>query len=459
MKRALAAALTAALACAALTLLYSVASAQSETGVWIYGGPGSVTVNGEPAPPGTQLLVGVGRNGEEIVSGERVQPDGSWWIHLLHSWERVYLNVDGFLVPGGPFDVEALGAKGTMRLDVGVETDPEPYFVIIHARSEDITLFGEPAPDGAELGVIKDGEFYVAGLLTAGRDWDHSYSPGTELSFAINGFPVAGEPIRVDPADAPIWITLHAGDPEHPPFRFYGPPGDIVDRRSLCWVDPLPPLEIIAYRDDGWERIVPVQPNGSWELEAPSGMTDFRFVVASPSRWELKAPSGTTDIRPFIASTSRWLTLQPTAGPRYDATAATGSQIVPLNYTHQLWYQFRGDLSAFLDETAPATETWVEARRGRTIIEEIWVWPGRENYQISVPYGTLGVSLWVNGQLADRRLHNAVLGELEPETGSRCAKRVDLKPQAAAAPTPPASLWTLEWLLLQARVSLRSNPG
>ena len=431
MKRAL----PIALACAALALLYSAASAQSETGVWIYGGPGSVTINGEPAPPGTLLLVGVGHNGEEIVGGRPVQPDGAWWMYLLHSWERVYLNVDGFRVPGGPFDVAALGAKGTMRLDVGVETDPEPWFVIVHARSEDITLFGEPVPDGAELDVIKDGEFYVAGLLTAGRDWDHSYSPGTELSFAINGFPVAGEPIRVDPADAPIWITLHAGDPEHPPFRFYGPPGDIVDHRSLCWVDPLSPLEVIAYRNDGWERIVPVQPDGSWALEAPSGMTDIRFVVAS------------------IGS---WLTPRPKEGPRYDAAPSAGSQIVPLNYTHPIWYQFRGDMSAFQSEALPGPNTSVEVRRGRTIIEQIWVWPG-DGYQISIPYGTLGVSLWVNGQLADRRLHNAVRGEPDPETGGGCVKRVDLKPQAVAAPTPPASLWTLEWLLLQRGAASRAG--
>lgn len=448
--------LTAALACAALALLGAVASAQSQGWCnFFHGPPGSVTINGQPAPPGTAIVV-VSDDGEEWLSLHEVAANGSWRVSLPRVWEQAHLLVDGFRAPGGPFDIgDADNCE--MRLDVGVETDPEPVAVYFHARSEDITLFGEPVPDGAQFRVFADGEWYYGTTLTAGHDLGEFFPASAEISFTINGFPVTGGSILTDPANAPFWITLHAGDPEHPPFRFYGPPGDIVDHRSLCWIDPLPPLEVIAYRNDGWERIVPVQPDGSWELEAPSGMTDFRFVVASPSRWELKTLSDRTDLRFFIAPTGRWLTLQPTAGPRYDATAETGSQIVPLNYTHQLWYQFRGDLSAFLDETVPATETWVEARRGRTIIEEIWVWPGRENYQISVPYGTLGVSLWVNGQLADRRLHNAVLGEPDPETGSGCVKRVDLKPQAVAAPTPPASLWTLEWLLLQRGAASRAG--
>lgn len=437
MKRAL----TIALACADLALLSVIALAQSETGVEIRGGPGSVTINGKSAPPGTLLLVVVGPDANEIVSGERVQPDGSWSLWLLHSWERVHLNVDGFRVPGGPFEVAELGAKGDMRLAVGIETDPEPWFVVVHARSEHITLFDEPAPDGAELGVFIDGEFYSDGPLTVGRDWDGDFRPGAEVSFTINGFPVAGGPIWPDPADAPLWITLHAGDPEHPPFRFYGPPGDVVDLRSLCSADPLPPLEVIGYTAEGWERIVPVQPDGSWVLETPSGMTDLRFVVAS---------------------IGRWLTDRPKEGPRYDASPSAGSQIVLLNHTQPLWYQFRGDISAFRDEAPPEAENTggadilVEVRRGRTIIEQRWVRPG-ESYQISVPYGTLGVSLWVNGQRADRSLHNAVLGEPDPETGSGCVKRVDLEPQALAASAPPASLWTLEWLLLQRGTAPRAG--
>lgn len=435
MKRAL----TAALACAALALLCAVASAQSQGWCnFFHGPPGSVTINGQPAPPGTAIVVAVvGVDGEEWISLREVAANGSWRVSLLREWEQAHLLVDGFRAPGGPFDIgDADNCE--MRLDVGVETDPEPAAVYFHARSEDITLFGEPVPDGASFRVFADGEWYYGTTLTAGHDLGEFFPAGTEISFIINGFPVAGGPILADPADAPFWITLHAGDPEHPPFRFYGPPGDIVDRRSLCWVDPLPPLEIIAYRDDGWERIVPVQPDGSWALEAPSGMTDVRFVVAS------------------IGS---WLTPRPKEGPRYDASPSAGSQIVPLNYTHPLWYQFRGDVSAFQafqNEASPGADISVEARRGRTTIEQVWVWPS-EGYQISVPYGTLGVSLWVNGQLADRRLHNAVLGEPDPETGSGCVKRVDLKPQAVAAPTPPASLWTLEWLLLQKGAASRAG--
>lgn len=436
MKRALTAALACALTCAALALLYAVASAQSQEQSWcnfFHGPPGSVTINGQPAPPGTAIVV-VSDDGEEWLSLHEVAANGSWRVWLPRAWEQAHLLVDGFRAPGGPFDIgDADNCE--MRLDVGVETDPEPAAVYFHARSEDITLFGEPVPDGAQFRVFSNGEWYHGTTLTAGHDLGEFFPAGAEISFTIKGFPVTGGSIVTDPANAPFWITLHAGDPEHPPFRFYGPPGDIVDRRSLCWVDPLPPLEVIAYRDDDWERIVPVQPDGSWALEAPSGMTDFRFVVAS------------------IGS---WLTPRPKEGPRYDASPSAGSQIVPLNYTHPIWYGFRGDVSAFRDEAAPETEVLVEVRRGRTIIEQIWVWPG-DGYQISIPYGTLGVSLWVNGQLADRRLHNAVRGEPDPETGGGCVKRVDLKPQAAAAPTPPASLWTLEWLLLQRGAASRAG--
>ena len=63
-----------------------------------------------------------------------------------------------------------------------------------------------------------------------------------------------------------------------------------------------------------------------------------------------------------------------------------------------------------------------------------------DEYGIGVPYGTLGVSLWVDDQHAGGRLHNAVAGEPDLKYGSTCAKRVDLQVQTRDAPAHPPDL-------------------
>ena len=105
------------LALAAALLLLLAGGSVAAQGVdypRFYGEPGSVTINGKAAPPGTQIVVGVGPAPEELVSGTSVMPDSSWEIELLVVWEEVHLFVDGFRVPGGPFDVPVYWALDLM---------------------------------------------------------------------------------------------------------------------------------------------------------------------------------------------------------------------------------------------------------------------------------------------------------------------------------------------------------
>ena len=417
-----------ALAAAALLLLLAGGSVAAQGGGYarssFYGEPGSVTINGKAAPPGTQIVVGVGPAPEELVSGTSVMPDSSWEIGLLVVWEEVHLFVDGFRVPGGPFDVPESGGTREMRLDVGVETDPSPGIIFFHARSEDVTLFGQPLPAGAEITTWVDDKRIWSDLYYEGGVWSGQVPTGAEeVSFTINGFPVAGGPYTADPADAPFWITLHADDPDHLPFRFHGPPGDVVDLRPLCGSDQLWPLWVVGFNnerwDRGWQHTVQVEADGSWTLDAPSGTQRIEFFV---SPW--------THIRPE----------RPRRPQQYEALPAGGGRLVRLGHTETPIYLFYGDTPPARDERgSDEAISRIEVRRGRVVLGAEQVRRGDE-YGIGVPYGTLGVSLWVDDQHAGGRLHNAIAGEPDLKYGSTCAKRVDLQLPTRGAPAHPPDL-------------------
>ncbi len=422
----------AVLACTALASLGAGALAQSsDEPVTFYGPSGSITINGKPAPPGTLIFVGVGNDGMEIVANHRVQSDGSWQLSLLPNWRNIHLFVDGFRVPGGPFDYAPPGAKWKLQLDVGVETDPKPRFVYFHARREDITLFGEPLSDDAMIREWRDGESWRRGRL--GEDgWDVPIPPhANNISYTINGFPVLSEPYSFDPADAPFWMTLHAGDPEGSPFQFYGPPGDVLDLSSLCFGRQVGTLKVVGMNEDGWEHTVTVLPDGSWTLYTPSGTKGIRLVVK--------------DAR-----------LRPDWVRRYDALPSGGAHMVQLDHIDTQPYAFHGIVgAAIIDDTPSDAAIWFEARSGRTVLARAYAEPGGD-YRIYVPYGALGVSFWAGGQRVADRLYNAIAGEPDPQSGYRCSKRVDLSPQAHDAPVlPPALLWQLESLLLRAEAATR----
>ena len=242
-----------AIAIALLMLFCPTPAAADAHRIILWGGPGSVTINGHPAPPGTLILVGVGTDPQEIPYSHEVQTDGSWRLSIPADWPRIHIYVDGFRVqPGGPFDETDPGVEWEMRLDVGAGTDPAPRFLLFRVRRADITLFDRPAAADAMI------------CSWIGNEWQHCQSIGEQdvvefhvatasrgITFTVDTFPVVGASYDADPADAPFWITLHAGDPEHPPFRFYGVSGDVSDLRAVC--EPDDPLYIHALGDHGWE--------------------------------------------------------------------------------------------------------------------------------------------------------------------------------------------------------------
>lgn len=195
-----------AIAIALLILFCSTHAAASADAQWIilWGGPGSVTINGHPAPPGTLIWVGLGPDPQEIPYSHEVQADGSWRLSIPADWPRIHIYVDGFRVPGGPFDETVPGVESEMRLDVGADTDPAPRFLLFRVRRADIILFDRPAAADA----------IVCSWL--GNERQHCQSIGEQdvlefqvdtssrgITFTVDGFPVVGASYDADPADAP----------------------------------------------------------------------------------------------------------------------------------------------------------------------------------------------------------------------------------------------------------------
>ncbi len=347
----------------ALTALTAqTAFSSSNASIRLTGGPGSVTINGKPAPPGTYLWAGVGPDPQEFPNIEEVNSDGSWLISFPADWERVHLYVDGFRVPGGPWDETVPGVTHEIRLDVGADTDPEPISLLFHAKRSDITLFGQPIEPDAEICSHVDNRWYSCGVL-AGEHLTVSFEPGLrDIMFSVDGFPVNGERHDALPELAPFWITIHAGDPERPPFEFYGLPGDVGGALRRCAFGDK--IFIHAIGGDHWER---------------------RVVAASDGRWSLTAPSGTTGIR--IYASRHWFTHErymPLGTPTYGATPYGGRQRVALNFRASGWYILPAiDLPVMDNEpVSPATHRSVRPRRdlvlglvvGKLFSDLDWSW-------------------------------------------------------------------------------------
>ena len=326
-----------------LALTAQTAFSSSNASIRLKGGPGSVTINGKPAPPGTYLWAGVGPDPQEFPNIEQIRSDGSWFIDFPAGWERVHLYVDGFRVPGGPWDETVPGVTHEIRLDVGADTDPEPIFLTFHAKRSDITLFGQPIEPGAKICSHVDNHWYSCSGL-AGEHLTVNFEPGLrDITFSVDSFPVFGERHDALPELAPFWITIHAGDPERPPFEFYGLPGDVDGALQSCELGD--EIFIHAIGEDHWERNVVAASDGSWSLTAPSGTTGIR-IYASRHRFthERDIPLGT---------------------PTYEATPYGGRQHVALNFRASGWYILPAiDLPVMDDEPAStATHRSVRPRR------------------------------------------------------------------------------------------------
>ena len=319
-----------------LSIAAHTAPSSSSSTIYLKGGPGSVTINGTPAPPGTFVGVGWGPEPQEIFAGTHTRADGSWSFDIRSDWGPVHLYVDGFRVPGGPWDESVPGVVHEIRLDVGVDTDPWPIALYFHVNRDDITVFGEPVHD--DTAICK----YVNGQQRSCQGIDPSgvvsliTKTGLRgFTFSVNGFPVEGPSYDALPELAPFWITLHAGDPERPPYEFYGLPGDIDRGIGQCEF----PDDIIvgAFKEYHWLASTIASADGSWSLKIPSGTTGIWIYAAR--NW--------FDYERYI----------PPDSTPYEATPFGGRQQVELNYHAPDWYILPTiETPAMHDESAVSSE-------------------------------------------------------------------------------------------------------
>ncbi len=310
-------ALVLVIATALLAITTQTAVSSSSDTITLWGGPGSVTINGKPAPPDTFIWAGLGPDPQEFPNIDRLGPDGSWRISFPTDWERVHLYVDGFRVPAGPWDEAVPGVAHEMRLDVGADTDPEPVFLIVHAKRNDMTLFGQAVEPDAMVCSNVDDHWYACSGVGPRSYFSLQLEPGLlDVTFTINSFPVNGPSYDALPELAPFWITLHAGDPERPAFEFYGLPGNVDGALSDCEISER--IFVHGLGDDGWESNVIASPDGSWSLSAPSGTTGIQ--VYASRHW-----NSDEDHIPFGSET-------------YKATPYGGRQRIDLNFKASGWY-------------------------------------------------------------------------------------------------------------------------
>ncbi len=363
---------------AALLLATAIGTVSSSSVEWVtlWGGPGSVTINGKPAPPGTAIHIGIGPDPQEIPNVVRLGEDGSWMLEFPSHAERVHVYVDGFRVPGGPWDESVPGVPHEIRLDVGVEQQTYVQFLVVHVPSEAITLFGEPLTRDTTPVCI-----WRAGMRHECRDsdnrtLDHFWiePDGAEYTFTVDGVHIAGVNVLADPAQAPFWVSLNAGDDGTPRHRFFGTTGDIVDLRCQGG-----PEYVHAVRDDSFHTVARVEPDGSWSIDVP--VSDTAYWLYASTSWSQDAVSQRSERRSLSASHD---------SEDHQVNLGFAVRPGPLDS-----YLLSGDVLFWL------TQRWVgkgfieAVSQGQVLDRFDFMSSGR--FYLNVPVGAPSVSLWMNG--------------------------------------------------------------
>ena len=240
----------------------------------VYGGPGSLTLNWEPAPPGTAIFVGYGpKELPEIAELGHTFDDGSWSLSIQYNLGLDYhLYLDGFHVPREQYIGAIAEGRQEIALNTGYYHDPEPIFIIGHI--DRVTLFGQDLLIGTEICMYEAGELVdcqTKGKEKWGSAWRKPFfflSPAHEqYTFTVAGIPVEGVSINPDPRRAPFRVTLDVGQSESSARTLYGS-NSIVDRRYRCGYVAYPPPIYMFATDGRWTTHTRAK-YGGWELLVP----------------------------------------------------------------------------------------------------------------------------------------------------------------------------------------------
>ena len=229
------------------------------------GGPGSLTLNWEPAPPGTFIYV---RDGLTSISNwweERVKADGSWSLSIQEEPQATWnIYLDGFLVPKTQYAESIAIGQYELSLDTGYYYDPEPEVVYLHV--DRITVFGQPALPGTEVCL------YAPYGIHNCWSWEPYYfivgSQREQYTFTVASIPVANVRVDLRPELAPFRLSLEVGDPTLPTVHLFGA-GNVRDLTDVCGKGYIGPTRMYA-SDGNWTTSAYVQRDGDWQLLVPA---------------------------------------------------------------------------------------------------------------------------------------------------------------------------------------------
>ena len=259
----------------------------------VYGGPGSLTLNWEPAPPGTAIFVGYGpKELPEITEIGHTFDDGSWSLSIQYNLGLDYhLYLDGFHVPRDQYAGAIAEGQEELALDTGYYHDPEPIFIIGHI--DRVTLFGQESLADTEVCMYRSGELVDCEKRGAQR-WGYGSQrpfffiwPGHgQHTFTVAGIPVEGVSINPDPRRAPFRVTLDVAQSESSARTLYGS-NNIVDRRYRCGYVAYPPPIYMFATDGRWTTHTRAK-YGGWELLVPE--SDRPIVVWADEGRDIQQP-------------------------------------------------------------------------------------------------------------------------------------------------------------------------
>lgn len=194
----------------ALSLMHTPGKALADGVTKLSGGPGSVTINGRPAPEGTRITAEVRPDPKHIYAhSTSVDSDGSWSIEVKQPGP-IQIVVDCFKADHEPLEALPEGREyRNVRLVAGVESDPRPVFLCFRGEPGSVSYNGLPVGPETIIEIRASNAEASQVMYYPYRGWSAVVLPSLRnITFWVDGLPAALPAFTPDPADAPFRFRL-----------------------------------------------------------------------------------------------------------------------------------------------------------------------------------------------------------------------------------------------------------